>query len=292
MHLGAQLALLLTAAIWGWTFVLVKESVQEVTPFLFLFARFTLATVVLVLIFRKSLIENWNWKMLRRGSLLGAALAAGYLFQTWGLKYTTATKSGFITGISVVLVPLMGVFFKERIGLGAWIGTLLSFVGLSLILIGQGFSLNELASQLNAGDLLTLFCALSFAAHILLVGHFVDADSYRTLLIIQIAAAAVLSLGGALTFENLHFNFSPTVWNAIAITGLFATALAFWAQNKFQPLSTPTRTAIIFSTEPVFAGLFGFSLLGERLSMEQLLGAGLILLGIVLSQLPSQARRV
>ncbi|MBI1741492.1 DMT family transporter [Candidatus Acetothermia bacterium] len=292
MHLGAQLALLLTAAIWGWTFVLVKESVQEVTPFLFLFARFTLATVVLVLIFRKSLIENWNWKMLRRGSLLGAALAAGYLFQTWGLKYTTATKSGFITGISVVLVPLMGVFFKERIGLGAWIGTLLSFVGLSLILIGQGFSLNELASQLNTGDLLTLFCALSFAAHILLVGHFVDADSYRTLLIIQIAAAAVLSLGGTLTFENLHFNFSPTVWNAIAITGLFATALAFWAQNKFQPLSTPTRTAIIFSTEPVFAGLFGFSLLGERLSMEQLLGAGLILLGIVLSQLPSQARRV
>lgn len=292
MHIGAQFALLLTAAIWGWTFVLVKESVQEVTPFLFLFARFTLATVVLVLIFRKSLIESWNWKMLRRGSLLGAALAAGYLFQTWGLEYTTATKSGFITGLSVVLVPLMGVFFKERIGLGAWIGTLLSFVGLSLILIGQGFSLNELASPLNAGDLLTLFCALSFAAHILLVGHFVDANSYRTLLVIQIAAAAVLSLGGALAFENLHFNFSPTVWNAIAITGLFATALAFWAQNKFQPLSTPTRTAIIFSTEPIFAGLFGFSLLGERLSIEQLLGAGLILFGIVLSQLPSQARRV
>ena len=292
MHLGAQFALLLTAAIWGWTFVLVKESVQEVTPFLFLFARFTLATVVLVLIFRKSLVKNWNWKMLWRGSLLGAALAAGYLFQTWGLKYTTAIQSGFITGISVVLVPLMGVFFKERIGFGAWIGTLLSFAGLSLILIGEGFSLNELASQLNIGDLLTLFCALSFAAHILLVGHFVDAHSYRTLLVIQIATAAVLSLGGALAFENLHFNFSPTVWNAIAITGLFATALAFWAQNKFQPLSTPTRTAIIFSTEPVFAGLFGFSLLGERLSMEQMLGAGLILFGIVLSQLPSQVRRV
>jgi drug/metabolite transporter (DMT)-like permease len=288
MHLGAQFALLLTAAIWGWTFVLVKESVAEVTPFLFLCVRFTLAALLLFFIFRRPLFESWSRPMLVRGSLIGVALGAGYLFQTWGLMHTTATKSGFITGISVVLVPLMGIFFKERVGVGAWMGTGLSFVGLILILLGRGFSIDEIVSQLNVGDMLTFLCALSFAAHLLLVGHFVDARSYRALLVVQIAAAAVFSLAGTLVFERLHFDFSTTVWNGIFVTALLATALAFWAQNKFQPLSTPTRTAIIFSTEPIFAGLFGFWLLGERLSTLQLVGAGFILAGILISQLPTK----
>jgi drug/metabolite transporter (DMT)-like permease len=288
VHLGAQFALLLTSVIWGWTFVLVKESVAEVTPLLFLFMRFTLATLLLIVIFRKSLAETWNARTLFKGSLIGLALGAGFLFQTWGLQYTTATKSGFITGIYVVFVPLLGIFFKERIGLGPRVGVALSFGGLFLILIGQNFSLQELLSQLNFGDVLTFFCAISFAVHILLVGHYVDTQSYRALLVIQIAASAIFSLTGTLFFERLHFDFSQNVWSAIFITACFATALAFWAQNKFQPLFTPTRTAIIFSTEPVFAGFFGFWLLGESLTLFQLGGAGLILMGILVSQFPSK----
>ena len=292
MHLGAQLALLLTSAIWGWTFVLVKESVAEVTPFLFLFARFTVATLILFFIFRKPLIEAWSTKIILKGSVIGLALGAGYLFQTWGLQHTTATKSGFITGISVVLVPLLGIFFKERIGLGPWIGVLLSFVGLTLILLGQNGSIQEFLLQLNWGDILTFFCAISFAVHLLLVSHFVDAHSYRALLVIQIGASAVFNLVGTLLFERVHFDFSLTVWNGIIVTACFATALAFWAQNKFQPLSTPTRTAIIFSTEPVFAGFFGFWLLGERLTLFQLIGASLILVGIVASQFPIKSEAI
>jgi drug/metabolite transporter (DMT)-like permease len=296
MHVGAQLVLLATAAIWGWTFVIVKESVQEVTPFLFLFTRFTLATVVLVLIFRKPLLETLNWKIIWRGSLIGSVLGAGYLFQTWGLIYTSATKSGFITGVSVVLVPLMGFLFRERIATGAWLGTAFSFIGLSLILLGPTLSsakpISEFAAlffELNQGDLLTLLCALSFAAHILLIGHWVDPQNYRVLLVLQIAATAVFSLAGAFLFERVHLEFSLSVWYGIGITGLLATALAFWAQNKFQPLSTPTRTAIIFSTEPLFAALFGSWLLSERLEWTQWIGAGLIVLGIIISQLPSRA---
>jgi drug/metabolite transporter (DMT)-like permease len=289
MHWGAQFALLAVAAIWGWTFVLVKESVREVSPFLFLFARFTLATLVLLLIFRRPLRLAWNRQTLWRGGLIGTALAAGYFFQTWGLVYTTATQSGFITGLSVVIVPLLGRYFGEQIGVRAWLGTGLSLVGLALILlVGQGGSLREIFSPLNIGDLLTLGCAFSFAVHILLIGRLVDMKNYPALLVIQIAAVALWSWGGTLALESVRFDFSATVWRAIIITGLFATALAFWAQNKFQPLATPTRTAIIFSSEPVFAGLFGFWLLGERLVAEQWAGAGFILAAMVISQWPPQ----
>jgi drug/metabolite transporter (DMT)-like permease len=281
-------ALLLSVTIiWGWTFVLVKEGAGELGPLNFLAWRFAVALGALLLLF---------WPRLRRagvgrqefvrGLLIGLALFTGYLFQTWGLLYTSATKSGFITGLSVVLVPLLSpLFLKKAVPARGWLGTGLSALGLGLILFGRG----RVAAGLNLGDLLTLLCALSFAMQIILIGKFVTLANYPALLIIQIGLVFVLSLAGALFVERPGVGISAHGWEAILITGFLATALAFFIQNRFQPLSTPTQAAIIFSAEPVFAGLFGYLLLGERLVSLQLLGAAAILGGIVVSQLPRPA---
>ncbi|MCR4403765.1 MAG: DMT family transporter [Candidatus Acetothermia bacterium] len=283
-----QLALLSVTVIWGWTFVLVKEGASELGPLSFLALRFALAFLALLILF---------WHRLRRAQLgvreflqglaIGLALFGGYLFQTWGLLYTTATKSGFITGLSVVLVPLLAALaFKDRVPSSGWLGAGLSALGLGLILLGQG----GMGRGLNLGDLLTLLCALCFALQIILIGRLVTRENYPALLVIQIGLVFLLSLAGALSLERPTLAISPQGWQAVLITSFLATALAFFIQNRFQPLSTPTRAAIIFSAEPVFAGLFGYLLLGERLAGLQLLGAGAILSGIALSQRVSLTR--
>jgi drug/metabolite transporter (DMT)-like permease len=277
----AQLALLSITVIWGWTFVLVKVGAGELGPLSFLAWRFAVASLALLLLFGLRL-RRVDRKGLLQGLWIGLALFAGYLFQTWGLLYTSATKSGFVTGLSVILVPLLSAAaFKERVTCKGWLGAGLSATGLGLILLGRGGA-GEMG--LNLGDLLTLLCALSFALHIILIGRFVNLENYPAILVIQVGLVLVLSLAGALLLERPTLAISAQGWEAILVTGLFATALAFFLQNRFQPLSTATQTAIIFSAEPVFAGLFGYLLLGERLSGPQLLGAAAILGGIVISQ--------
>jgi drug/metabolite transporter (DMT)-like permease len=290
-----QAALLSATVIWGWTFVLVKEGASELGPLTFLALRFALALFAILLLFWGRLRRGGlNWGTLRAGLWIGLSLFSGYLFQTWGLLYTTATKSGFITGLSVILVPLLSALaFKEearlRVPARGWLGAGLAALGLGLILFGQGEAAG-LELRLNLGDLLTLLCAFSFALQVISIGRFVNPGNYPTILVIQIGTVFVLSLAGALLVEHprLAMTISPKGWEAILITGLLATALAFFIQNRFQPLSTPTEAAIIFSAEPVFAGLFGYLLLGERLTGLQLLGAAAILGGIVASQLPGQ----
>jgi len=287
----AQLALLAVTVIWGWTFVLVKEGAGELGPLSFLAWRFMIASLALLLLFGPRL-RGISRDGLLRGLWIGLALFAGYLFQTWGLIYTSATKSGFVTGLSVVLVPLLSAAaFKERVLRRWWLGAGLSATGLGLILFGRGRTgAGEMA--LNLGDLLTLLCALSFALQIILIGRFVDLENYPAILVVQIGLVFLLSLAGALILERPTWAISPQGWRAILVTGLFATALAFFLQNRFQPLSTATQAAIIFSAEPVFAGLFGYLLLGERLGGLQLLGAAAILAGIIVAQLPQKAARI
>ena len=284
----AQSALLSVTVIWGWTFVLVKEGASELGPLSFLAWRFMIASLALLLLFGPRL-RRISRDGLRRGLWIGLALFAGYLFQTWGLLYTSATKSGFITGLSVVLVPLLSAAaFKEQVPGRWWLGAGLSTVGLGLILFGRGrIGAGEMA--LNLGDLLTLLCALSFALQIILIGRFVNRENYPAILIVQIGLVFLLSLAGTLLLERPTWAISPQGWRAILVTGLLATVLAFFLQNRFQPLSTPTQTAIIFSAEPVFAGLFGYLLLGERLSGPQILGGVAILAGITVAQLPPRA---
>ena len=281
----APLALLLATAIWGWTFVLVKEGMGLVGPLAFLAARFLLATVVLGLLFPRA-IARTDRRTLARGALVGLALFAGYLLQTWGLVHTTATKSGLLTGLSVALVPLLARGTgRERVRPWHWAGALLAAGGLVTFVLARGG-----VSGFNVGDLLTVGCAVAFAVHLLLVDRFVRTDDYRGLLFVQVAVVALLSTVGTLVFETI-----PTAWpgklvEAVLVTSLLATVLCFWLYNRFQVYSTPTYSAILFTMEPVFAGLCGFLLLRETLTPLQGAGAFLILLGMLVPRLLERTR--
>jgi len=282
LHIGAQLMLILVALIWGWTFVVVKSGLAEVQTFTFLFYRFSLAFLILLALFwpRVRKAERRLWI---KGGIIGIALFAGYWFQTFGLLFTTATKSAFITGLAVVFVPVLGaLFFKDRVAKWAWIGAVVSVSGLSLILFGR----LDGVLGVNIGDLLALFCAISFALQIVLISHFTRVQNYIPILVAQIGAVALLSGIGMLVVEGPHVPVTWQAWEAILITGVLATALAFWAQMKFQPLSTAAQTAIIFAAEPMFGALFGYLLLGEIFRGLQWVGALLIILAMLVSQLP------
>lgn len=284
--IGADLLLLGVAVIWGWTFVLVKEGVSEVGPLTFLFYRFGIAFVLLALLFRRHLrgVPRTAWL---RGALIGLALFGGYWLQTWGLVYTAATKSAFITGLSVVLVPLLGTtMLRERISGAAWIGAILSVIGLGLLVFGTQVGVDTF----NVGDGLTFLCAIGFTTQILLVSHYTRPSNHLPILIAQIGVVAALSGVGWLTAEGAAWTTSWTAWKGILITAVMATALAYWLQNRFQPYSTAAKAAIIYTGEPVFAGFFGVVLLGERLTGGQWLGAGLILSAMVLAQWPTIRR--
>ena len=275
----APLTLLLVTAIWGWTFVLVKEGMTLTGPFTFLAGRFTLAFCLLSVLFRHS-IRQIRVKALVYGSLIGIALFCGYLFQTWGLVYTTAAKSGLITGLAVVIVPVLSfILFKERLGKVIWGGIFLALLGLVLLILGKGR-----LTAINFGDLLTLVCTVGFAIHLLFIDRFVRSVDYRHLLVVQVGTVTLLSIVGTVLFETLPEAYPFALLQSVLITGLAATALALYVLNRFQIHSTAAYTAIILTMEPVFAGLFGFLLLGESLSKEQILGGVLIVAGMILPQ--------
>ncbi len=294
-RLAASLLLLGVTVVWGWTFVVVKESLQEVDTFTFLFYRFALAWLLLLAFvgprLRPRAVEPRVWG---RGALIGLTLFLGFWFQTWGLHYTTATHSAFITGLSVVLVPVLGVLlFRERVTAAAWLGAALSTVGLALIVFGASppSALEPGAGvRVNLGDVLTFFGAVSFALQILLVGRFARPQDVQPLLLAQIGVVALLSALGMAIFEGVTWPRAPVVWKGIVVTGVLATAGALWVQVRFQPLVSATGAAVIFAGEPVFAALFGYALLGERLVGAQWPGALLILTAMLVAQWPTRRR--
>ena len=212
--------------------------------------------------------------------MVGSMLFFGYWLQTWGLNYTTAGNSAFITGLFVVFVPILEkVIFGTRVSPLIWLGSSLSVLGLCFMIFGGGATL----SVSTIGDLLTLLCALGFALHILLVGKFSNQENYLSLLFVQLLVVVFCSGAGMMAIGDLSFPQTLVGWRGVLITGVLATAFAYWAQNKFQPLSTPTRTSIIFSGEPVFASLFGFIVLGEVFRGWQWFGAVCMLSAILLA---------
>lgn len=244
-QLAADASLLFVTAVWGATFVMVQEAVSAFPVFAFLALRFALATAVLLPLARQAPrpAADGNSRPFARylpGVLVGLALFAGYAFQTFGLRYTTPAKAGFITGLSVVLVPLgQAIFLRRASGLGPAVGVLLATVGLALLSLEPDLSVGR-------GDLLVLACAVSFAAHILLVGRFAPTWPPAQLAFTQIATVAVLSILAALALERPVPWPADNVWFAAAFTGLLATALAFFVQSRAQRATSPTHTALIF----------------------------------------------
>jgi len=269
------LALLIVTAIWGWTFVLVKEGVAEIGPLWFLALRFAIATGLALPLLARGL-RDWA-----RGALLGAILFLGYFFQTWGLVYTTAQKSGLITGLSVVLVPPIAWLWGQRTSRRTWAGVALAALGLSLLVLGG----REPLGPTGFGDLLTIICALAFALYLVFLDRYTKTTDFLSLFLPQLGVVALLSLAGAYIWEAPTLRLSARTWQAILITGALASTLAFFVLTWVQRRSTAAYTAIVLASEPAFAALFGWLLLGEWLRGPQILGGGLILLGIMIPQL-------
>ena len=290
-HWRVDSALVLVALIWGATFVLVKQALADISTLLFLTLRFGLAFAALGVLFwgrARSDIQNRAgfWPSVRGGAVAGVCLFAGYVFQTFGLKYTTAAKAGFITGLYIPLVPLFGaVIYRKMPRAAEVIGVATAFAGMALMTV-QGP-----ISSISRGDLLVMCCAVAYAFHILALGHFAVKSSTAVLTIMQIGTSTVL---GASTFwwaETPRVKWSGDVWLALGVTSLLATALAFSVQTWAQQYSSPTRTALIFSSEPVFAWATSYLLLGEGLSGRGIVGACAILMGILLVEVETVTSR-
>jgi drug/metabolite transporter (DMT)-like permease len=271
--------LLTVAFVWGATFVFVKTALREVGPFTFLAARFWLAFAVLAVPFLARLREGGR-PLWRAGGVLGTVLFAAYAFQTVGLRTTTATRAGFLTGLFVVLVPLLSALVLRRPPVpSAWVAALLAVLGLALLSLPMGPSLVP-------GDGLMLLCALMVAVHILLVDRQARRHDPVALGTVQIGTVALLSGPAALVAEPPPIHLSPAVWGAILFTALPATALALLLQVVAQRRTPPYQAALLLTLEPVFAALTAFLFLGERLSGRGLAGCGLILTAMLVAEGP------
>lgn len=282
-----ELGLVLVTIIWGSTFIITKLGLSEFPPFLYLAIRFSLAFAFLALIFRKEVMQAGR-RTWMAGSLIGLILFLGYATQTTGLKFTTAAKSGFITGLSVVLTPVLASFvLKQKATVNVILGALLAFGGLSVLAYNP-----EIATGFNLGDFLTFLCALTFACHIVAVGKFAPDMETGVFTTIQMGvAAAACSLASLLSEHTLVRGANPWTWAGLVYMGIVATAVVLFIQNWAQQYTTASRTAIIFTLEPVFTAIFAFFILKEELTARSLLGGGLILAGILLAETKWERRK-
>jgi drug/metabolite transporter (DMT)-like permease len=279
-RLKADLVLMLVALIWGSTFVLVKQALDSISTMLFLTLRFGIAAAALAIIFRGRGSRRGRRREWMAGAVVGCFLFAGYCLQTTGLKYTTPSKAGFITGFYIVLVPLFSAVIYRRAPQAA------ELAGVGVATAGMCLLTNpSLRLDIGFGDVLVLASAVSYAFHILALGRFSTEMSYEGLSVSQIATGAVLGASSFWWLERPHIVLNSSVVVALLITSLFATAFAFSVQSWAQQFTTPTRTALIFALEPVFAWLAADALIGEVLTPKAASGAVLILAGILLVEL-------
>jgi len=275
-----DLSLVAIALIWGATFVLVKRALADVSTLLFLTLRFSIAALALAVIFHRKLRGVNIARSLRGGMIAGVFLFSGYVLQTAGLRYTSASKAGFITGLYIPLVPLFSAVIYRRIPQIMEIaGVATAFCGLALMTIERDLL------HIGRGDLLVAGCAVAYSFHILVLGRFAKDSDPGLLALIQIATCAILSAATFWWAEPARIRWTADVAAALLVTGLLATALAFLVQSWAQRWNSPTRTALIFSMEPVFAWATSYVVTGELLSRRGTLGALLILAGIVLVEL-------
>ena len=270
----AQIGLLVVAIIWGLTFILVKAALNDAPPFSFTALRFGLATLITFLIVNKNIIAI-NKNEIIGGILCGFFLFLGYAFQNFGLMNTTATKSAFITSVSVLIVPLLLVAMDiQKVKLRIWLAVVLATFGLYLLILPGG--------GINIGDVITFGCAVCFALHIIAQDNCLK-KGIRLLpfFCIQLAFVTLISFIHAQVFEPEAIIWSTRLINAIIITGIFATLIAFLIMVWAQKILNPSETALIFSMEPVAAALFAMVFAGEILGLLGWIGGGFVCLAVV-----------
>ncbi|AKG53707.1 permease [Dehalogenimonas sp. WBC-2] len=272
----AAAALMGIAAIWGSTFIVVQDAVSRMPVMDFLAVRFSVAALVMIAI-RPQCLRGMTRLGLFRSTMLGLALGLAYITQTFGLQQTSAAVSGFITGMFVVFTPILSaVLLRKTISSRVWSAVVLATIGLALLSL-YGWSI-------GGGELLTLLCALLFALHIVGLGAWSGQHDVYGLAVLQIAFVAVMSLAATLP-DGLTMPPDTAAWAAVGLTAIFATAAAFLIQTWAQSLISPSRTAIIITMEPVFAGLFAVLFAGEHLTVRIIFGAALVLAAMLLVEL-------
>jgi drug/metabolite transporter (DMT)-like permease len=306
MKLRAYLLMLFVVAVWGSTFVIVKGALADATPAAFNLVRMTLAFVVLAVTYHRYWRGIRRWQ-LAAGAMVGVCLATGYEFQTTGLARTTPSKSAFITGLLVVLVPLFSMIPSLRPP-GArpprwnvFLGAALAFVGILLLTapavvrsgghqsaVGVIASLLPDISSINVGDLLTLGCAIGFAFHTLALSHASPRIPFQTLALLQVGFCAIFMALSLPLIEHPHIHWTSRLVLALGIVAVLATAAAFSIQSWAQRVLPPTHIALLLTMEPVFAWFTSFAVTGERLGLRPASGALFILAAIALTELVPQ----
>src|ERR1700678_1640284 len=284
-RLQADLALALAALIWGATFVVVKDALADVSVFVYIAVRFALAAAVMALFFWRSL-RGLTLASIWAGAQIGFFMFAGYAFQTTGLRFTTPSKAAFITGSSVVIVPLLlALFSKRRVNPWIWSGAIAALAGLYFLTVPP-----EGLGGLNRGDPIVFGCAVMFAVHMIFIGRYVGQHSVGALAVVQVATTAILAsfavpLLAVTGWEPPRFVPTGTLIFAILVTAIGSTAIGFSFQTWAQQYTSPTHTAILISLEPVFAAITSWIVAREHLGGRILLGAALIFAGILLAEL-------
>lgn len=274
----AELLLLSCTLIWGGTFTVTKTGLEDVSPMLFVAIRFAIATLLFLPFVARGL-RTMSGVTLRGGAVIGFLLLVGFIAQTIGLQYTSASKSGFITGLLVVFTPLFQIIVSRQLPkAGNVIGVVLVTAGLYLLTSPEG-------SEFNLGDLLTLLCAAVFGLYIVFLDLYTREGDVKQIAFLQFAITGVGAALGALVFEEMNFRQSGELVWGIAYLSLLATLYTLTVQTKYQKETTPTRAAIIFSVEPVFAAVIAYLVLGETIGLPGVMGGGIIVLGLLVSEL-------
>jgi drug/metabolite transporter (DMT)-like permease len=272
----AAVALVAVTAAWGATFVVVQDAVSKVPVMDFLAVRFCVAAAAMLAL-RPMALRKMGKEGYIRSVWLGLALGLGYITQTYGLQHTSASVSGFITGMFVVLTPVISwLVLGRKTGPNVWRAVLLATLGLAILSVQGGSA--------GIGELLTLLCAVLFALHIVGLGEWSSKHDIYGLALLQIAFVGGLCLAAAVP-DGLTLPPDAGVWGAVALTALVATAFAFIIQTWAQSLMSPARAAVIMTMEPVFAGFFAVLLAGDQLTLRIILGGMLVLAAMILTEI-------
>jgi drug/metabolite transporter (DMT)-like permease len=279
----AIVALIGITVIWGWSFTVVKQAIAKMPVMDFLSLQFVVAVLAMVVL-RPACLKNISLRDFRRGILLGAVLGLSYIMQTFGLRTTPAAVSGFITGMSVVFTPVIAwLLLHDRIYLKTWLSVALATIGLGLLSLHGWF--------FGSGELLILGCAILFALYIVGLGNWsAEHDSYK-LAVVQLGTAAVICLIAAAP-EGIVMPPDASVWIAVGIIAILATALAYLVQTWAQSLISPTHTAVIMTMEPVFAGVFAVALGHEKLTVRLIAGAICVLAAMFIIRINTGVRKI
>ncbi len=277
-NVTATILLLIGTAFWGITFVYVKEGISIIDLYAFLSIRFMIGAAILSLIFI-SRMRNFNTRILKYGIFLGLVLSVSYIAQTVGLQYTSASKAAFITGLSVVFVPLFLSFFQKKAPtMNNIIAVFVATIGLAILTVNSGFTL-------NTGDMWVFLCAILFAIYIILVGKYTPIFESIKFTVIQLATVAIFTGIIAAITKNIELPRGYVVWHAILFCAVFATAFMYAIQNQFQKFISEVKAAIIFSFEPLFAAVAAYYYLNEQITAKIVIGGLLIFAGMIISEI-------